>query len=474
MTQTIDTRGPPQLRHLRLPRRHRAASASSPSPAPPTCGSTSPRWPARPTWSPLPRRRRPGLRRRTSVFCLQAGQAPTATHTFPALPAGTYHVIVAVVPRHQGATTVTPVDRPLGHAGDLRQRRRRQRQRPHRLRRSALQRRAELRRPSSATPDINLGALVVGAPPKTANFDTHDLENRYHPTCAGASAGNDVVVRFTLARDRRHPRPAGPRRGDHVIASSHAAGPGRSLRRHPACPATTPAAPGGNVAFAPRPARRLHRSSSRRSRAGDEGRCRHRRSRAFKNRQHRDLHTTASTTTATASSTATIPACFGVGGCTRALLHARRRPRRLRRRATPKTRDARHHQRQRPLHARCAKGGGKEQGGAAQRRRSRWRSASTAPQTGDHVLAADAPRIRSTPATPTSSTAPIREMLPFGCNFDMPNIQPGTYNVIVEAFRAGAEGTVEPDALRRPGERRSRSATTASTTTTTASSTAST
>jgi hypothetical protein len=32
--------------------------------------------------------------------------------------------------------------------------------------------------------------------------------------------------------------------------------------------------------------------------------------------------------------------------------------------------------------------------------------------------------------------------LPFGCGYEVPNLQPGTYNVIVEAFTPGTEGTV--------------------------------
>jgi hypothetical protein len=32
--------------------------------------------------------------------------------------------------------------------------------------------------------------------------------------------------------------------------------------------------------------------------------------------------------------------------------------------------------------------------------------------------------------------------LPFGCGYTVPDLQPGTYNVIVEAFQAGDEGTV--------------------------------
>jgi hypothetical protein len=33
-------------------------------------------------------------------------------------------------------------------------------------------------------------------------------------------------------------------------------------------------------------------------------------------------------------------------------------------------------------------------------------------------------------------------VIPFGCNYEIPNLQPGTYYVIVEAFQAGQEGTV--------------------------------
>jgi hypothetical protein len=34
------------------------------------------------------------------------------------------------------------------------------------------------------------------------------------------------------------------------------------------------------------------------------------------------------------------------------------------------------------------------------------------------------------------------EVLPFGCSFAIPNLQPGTYNLIVQAFQPGSEGTV--------------------------------
>ena len=43
-------------------------------------------------------------------------------------------------------------------------------------------------------------------------------------------------------------------------------------------------------------------------------------------------------------------------------------------------------------------------------------------------------------ANPVNCADP--SVLPFGCNFEMPNIQPGQYNIIVAGFRAGSEGVV--------------------------------
>ncbi len=49
----------------------------------------------------------------------------------------------------------------------------------------------------SCVPDMNVGALVLGDRPKTFTVDTSTGSNRYHPSCAGTSTGKDVVVRFT-------------------------------------------------------------------------------------------------------------------------------------------------------------------------------------------------------------------------------------------------------------------------------------
>src|SRR5262249_29177689 len=43
-------------------------------------------------------------------------------------------------------------------------------------------------------------------------------------------------------------------------------------------------------------------------------------------------------------------------------------------------------------------------------------------------------------ANPVNCADP--SVLPFGCNFVMPNLQPGVYDVLVQAFSAGQEGKV--------------------------------
>ncbi len=129
------------------------------------------------------------------VYCLAADQDPTASYTFSALPAGNYWIVVQSFTGTTGSTTVTlstgrtttpeicnnGIDddgNGLIDCADL----------------------ACVNAPNChpCIPDINLGAIVVGDPPKTVVVDTTKGSNRYHPTCAGTSTGKDVVVDFTV------------------------------------------------------------------------------------------------------------------------------------------------------------------------------------------------------------------------------------------------------------------------------------
>jgi hypothetical protein len=129
------------------------------------------------------------------VDCLRVGDKATATQTYTALPPGNYWLAVQSFPGTTGSTTVTLSTGTSGVAEicdngkdddddgaiDC----------------------ADLDCASAPTcnlcvPDVNLGAIVVGGGAKTATVDTLTGSNRYHPTCAGKSAGKDIVIRFSV------------------------------------------------------------------------------------------------------------------------------------------------------------------------------------------------------------------------------------------------------------------------------------
>jgi hypothetical protein len=129
------------------------------------------------------------------VDCLRVGQDATASQTFNGLAAGNYWIVVQSFTGTVGSTTITLstskattpeiCNNGIDDDGD-----------------GAIDC-ADLDCAGASncrpcTPDINLGAVVVGDPPKTAVVDTTTGSNRYHPTCAGTSTGKDVVVRFTV------------------------------------------------------------------------------------------------------------------------------------------------------------------------------------------------------------------------------------------------------------------------------------
>jgi len=129
------------------------------------------------------------------VECVRVGQDATASHTFNGLAAGSYWIIVQSFTGTAGSTsitlstgkTATPeiCNNGIDDDGD-----------------GAIDC-ADLDCASAPNcnpciPDINLGAIVVGDTPKSAVVDTSKGSNRYHPSCAGDSTGKDMVVRFTV------------------------------------------------------------------------------------------------------------------------------------------------------------------------------------------------------------------------------------------------------------------------------------
>ena len=129
------------------------------------------------------------------IDCLRVGQDATASHTFNGLAAGNYWIVVQSFTGTTGSTTVTlstgttttaeicnnGIDDDGNGAIDC----------------------ADLACANApnchpCTADINLGAIVVGDPAKTIVVDTTTGSDRYKPSCAGNSTGKDKVVHFTV------------------------------------------------------------------------------------------------------------------------------------------------------------------------------------------------------------------------------------------------------------------------------------
>jgi hypothetical protein len=130
------------------------------------------------------------------VDCLKVGDKPTATQTYNALPPGNYWVIIQSYPGTAGTTTVKlstgkpgvseVCDNGKDDDGD------------------GATDCADLDCASASNctlcvPDVNLGTISIGGGTKTATLDTTKTANRYHPSCGGTSTGNDAVVRFSVA-----------------------------------------------------------------------------------------------------------------------------------------------------------------------------------------------------------------------------------------------------------------------------------
>ena len=166
---------------------------------------------------------------------------------------------------------------------------------------------------SECKPELNLGALVVGDAPKSADFDTHTTSNRYHPTCAGSSTGKDYVVRFTLHETAgvlvQWTQGTG---ADHVITIFHTPPPGIACDASQMSCYYPGGAAAGTVAFSPRPAGDyifIFKAIA----TGKEGPM-HIDVSAFKNRQQ-EICDNGIDDDGNGLTDCDDPACYGVGSC---------------------------------------------------------------------------------------------------------------------------------------------------------------
>jgi hypothetical protein len=132
------------------------------------------------------------------VTCVDAKDGPSTTQTFPALPAGVYWLIVESYPSVPGSTTVTLS---TGTSGTKE------------ICNNGLDDDGNglidcadgacAKDPScvgsECVPDRDIGTLVVGGASRQVTVNLAKQSDRYHPTCAGKVPGGDVAIAFTLA-----------------------------------------------------------------------------------------------------------------------------------------------------------------------------------------------------------------------------------------------------------------------------------
>jgi hypothetical protein len=379
---------------------------------------------------------------RNPIGCLSAGQAPTATQTFAALPAGSYWLIVESFPNTQGSTTVTlstgsatkmeicnnGIDddgNGLIDCQDL----------------------ACVNSPScvgsECMPDITLGALVIDAPPKSATVDLSTSPDRYRPTCAGQVPGGDRAISFTL-----------PEAGGIEVAYQQTGGTIFSLFQDPGpglnCDASQIACAfeeqrANAIAFSEQPAGRyiLIVKAISNAQAGQVAM----QISAFRNRRV-EVCGNGIDDDGNGLIDCADPACFGIGSCSATGCNADADlgaigPGTVRSTTLDTTSGMSLYQ------TSCSRGNGKERV---------VRLSLTQPEalgisctdTGSHVLelAQQLQPLDMCNANEIGCADPAT--LPFGCGYSIPGLQPGNYYLIVQAFQAGDEGVVQ---LTLDGER---------------------
>jgi hypothetical protein len=369
------------------------------------------------------------------VGCLNAGQQPTATRTFAALQPGSYWVIVQSYPGTQGSTTVTlstaRSSRPevcnngvdddgnglidcadLACAGD-----------PNCVNRQCIE-------------DANVGTLIVDGPAKSATLSTTTTSNRYHPTCAGTSTGNDVTLAFTL------PETAGilvqwSQTGDHVFGLYTFPPPGQPCDALQTSCYNPGGRSGGAVAFSARPPGK-YIFVFKALQPGREGTLNIQIS-AFSNRRQEVCNNTIDDD-GDGLVDCNDPDCFGVAGCGAPLcqpdVDLGSFSWGTSRSISLDTRNA-----QNLYSTTCSRGTGKERVVRVELTQVMALGFSCT-DTGSHVLQLGAQLQPLDACDANNFNCADPSILPFGCNFAMPNLQPGRYNIIVDAFQAGSEGVV--------------------------------
>jgi hypothetical protein len=285
-------------------------------------------------------------------------------------------------------------------------------------------------------PDDNIGTLVVGDPPVNLVVNTQTSSSRYQVSCAGASTGNDIAIRYSLAET------AGlliqwNETGDHVFSIFQDPGQGAQCDTDQLSCYYPAGATGGEVAFSPRGAG-TYDLIIKALTPSAEGTLNLSIS-AYKNRQVEICNNGIDDDNNGLVDCAD-PACFGVGTCGAPLCEPEIDVGNFSVGSTVSLNvDTTKGETLYGTH--CSQGTGKEQV-IRLNITQEMALGIFCTDTGSNVLqlAAQVNPLDACDATPIDCADPT--VLPFGCNFEMPNIQPGEYNLIVAAFRAGQEGVM--------------------------------
>jgi hypothetical protein len=281
-------------------------------------------------------------------------------------------------------------------------------------------------------PDFNVGDLVVNGPAKSVSFDTSAADVENNLTCEAATGGKDVAVEFTLKET------AGillkwDQMGDHVVGLMHLPDPGQPCDFQQITCYDPSGRSSDEVAFTDEPPGD-YLLIFKSTKPGDEG--------------HIDANISAFRTRSPNCNDPTQcadPACFGNPNCFQFCSpnvqlgnmdvgEARTVNLNVAANGVAGYKTS------------CAKGGAKALvvqldithggmlGGAG--------IGFDCTQTGDHVIDLFAQTAPRDVCDKNELVCADPKSLPFGCGYEVPNLQPGTYNVIVEGYQPGSEGTM--------------------------------
>jgi len=368
------------------------------------------------------------------VTCVQVGQQATATQTFGNLAPGTYWLVVESFPGTSGLTTVT-----LSTGSS----------RMPEICNNGIDDNGNglidcqdsdcFADPACASsecmPDVVVGALVVNGGAKSVSVDTRTNTNRFRPTCSGTSAAGDRTVSVML------PEAGGilvdyVQQGQHDFALFAMPPPGLACDASQIdCVLETSVQSSfaitdlaaGNYLF-------IIKAGS----LNQEGRIDMRIS-AFKNRQV-EICDNGIDDDGNGLIDCADPACFGVGNCTASAcmpdLDLGAISVGSTKSATIDVTSGRS-----LYQTKCSHGNGKEK---------IIRLTITEPmglgvnctESGSQVLELSQQVAPLDACNANEVNCGDPDVIPFGCSYIVPALQPGAYNLIVQAFQAGTEGTV--------------------------------